>query len=334
MTQTASPRLGVVTPLYNAAPFIVETAHSVLAQLRPDEPYIVVDDGSTDGSADLLAQFAPRITLLRQTNQGEATAVNRGVAACDSPIVGVVNADDPILPDLLDAVRAAFAADAALAGAYPDWRRIDSHGRALSERKTRAFDHVALLAEHDCIPGPGAFFRPALMGAEPIRDARAFGVTDFDFWLRYTRANRKVARLPAVMATWRSHPAGATVTHADRRQAEARIAMIERYLARSDLPADARAVAAQARSAAYYNAALVGLRGAGVPAWRYALASYAARLVWPADVAPMQRRSPARLAYAAAQPLSGALHGLCDPLLAPRWRRRAVIEQTFGLEMG
>lgn len=331
MTGTAATRIGVVTPLYNAADFIVETVESVLAQLAPGDVYVVVDDGSTDGGAELLAPYAGRLTLIRQDNAGEAAAVNRGVAALDTPVAGVVNADDPILPGLLDAIRAAFAADATLAGAYPDWRRIDESGRTLSEHRTREFDYAALLGEHLCIPGPGAFFRPTLMHGETIRDARAFGVTDYDFWLRFARANRNIVRVPQTLATWRSHAGGGTVTLADKRQAEARVEMIARYLARPDLPADARALAAQARSAAYYNAALVGLRGAGVPALRYALSSFAARLNWPRDIPRAQRRSLLRLAYASAQPLSGGLHGLLDPLLAPRHRRRAVVEQTFGV---
>lgn len=328
---TNSIRIGVVTPFYNAADFIVETVESVLAQLAPGDLYVVVDDGSQDGGADLLAPYVGRLTLIRQDNEGEAAAVNRGVAALDTQVVGVVNADDPILPGLLDTMRSAFADDATLAGAYPDWRRIDAKGRTLSEHRTRAFDYAALLGEHLCIPGPGAFFRPALMANEPIRDPRASGVTDYDFWLRFARANRNIVRVPKILATWRSHAGGGTVTLADKRQAKARVDMIERYLARADLPADAHALADQARSAAFYNAALVGLRGAGVPVLRYTLASFAARLNWPRDIPRTQRRSVLRLAYASAQPLSGALHAMLDPLLPPRHRRRTVVEQTFGV---
>lgn len=330
MTDTA-PRIGVVTPLYNAAGFIVETVESVLAQLAPGDCYVVVDDGSKDGGAELLSRYAGRLTLIRQRNAGEAAAVNRGIAEVEVPIVGVINADDPILPGLLDAVRDAFTRDPTVAGVYPDWRRIDAQGNTLSEQQTRAFDYSALLGEHLCIPGPGAFFRPALMANEPIRDPRAYGITDYDFWLRFALANRNIQRLPGVLATWRSHPTGGTVTLADRRQAEARIEIVERYLARPDLPADAIALREQARSAAYYNAALVGLRGVGVPALRYTLASFAAKPIWPRSIPRSQRRSLLRLAYASAQPLSGALHSLLDPVLPPPRRRQAVVQQRFGV---
>ena len=83
---TNSIRIGVVTPFYNAADFIVETVESVLAQLAPGDLYVVVDDGSQDGSADLLAPYVgPDIDP--QTTGSEAAAVNRGVAAPRHPVM-------------------------------------------------------------------------------------------------------------------------------------------------------------------------------------------------------------------------------------------------------
>ncbi|MGD9814816.1 MAG: glycosyltransferase [Hyphomonadaceae bacterium] len=322
-------KLSIITPVHNAARFIAETAASVVAQLGEGDEYIVVDDGSTDTSVAALGPYRERITLLQQANQGEIAAVNRGVAAARHEVVGVINADDPILPGLLDAMRAAFAAAPDLAGAYPDWRRIDDRGRTLAEIRTREFSQEALICEHHCLPGPGAFFRPGALGGEPPRDPRAHGISDYDMWLRLSLKGR-IVRVPRTLATWRSHGGASTFTLPGGELARTKIAAIERFFARDDLPAEMRAWRPRALSAAYYNAALLGLRHSGVPAWRYALASYAARLTWPRHVPRQQRRSLTRLLYASLQPAAGSLHEALSPLLPPRFSRRAVLEQTFA----
>jgi glycosyltransferase involved in cell wall biosynthesis len=271
------------------------------------------------------------VRVVTQPNQGEIAAVNRGVAEVSADIVGIVNADDPVLPGLLDAVRTAFACDPDLAAVYPDWVRIDAEGREIVTVRTCEFDYGVLLAQHMCIPGPGAFFRRSMLPDEAVRDALAPGLSDYDFWLRYGRRGAKIARLPAVLATWRSHDAGTTFVAQGAGMARAKIAVVERLLDLPDLPQQVREMRDQALSAAYYHAALVGLRGSGVPALRYALLSYWLKPRWPRDVLPHQRRSLPHLVYAAAQPVSGALHRAVDPLLPPRYRRRAVLNQTFGL---
>jgi len=321
--------IGVVTPLYNGARWIKETALSVCAQLAPGDRYIVVDDGSTDGGAQIVEGMHPSLEVVRQPNAGEAAAVNLGVALAGCDVIGIVNADDPVLPGLLEAMRVAFT-DAACDGAYVDWRMIDEEGETICERLTPTFSYRTLLAAHLCIPGPGAFFRVSRARGMPIRDPAAYGVTDFDFWLRYALHNRNIVRVPRVLATWRAHRDGATFALPGAALAQTHVDIVERLLSRADLPAEISALAAQARSAAHYNAALVGLRGRGVPAARHALASYAARLVWPTDIPRAQRRSLVRLLYAAGQPLSGAIHGAIDALLPPAYARQAVLDQSFG----
>lgn len=326
---TAGPSIGVVTPLYNGARWIEETARSVCAQLRAGDSYVVVDDGSSDDGARAIEGMHPALRVVRQANAGEAAAVNRGVALLGADVVGIVNADDPVLPGLLDAMRAQFA-DRACDGAYVDWRMIDAEGRALMERRTERFSYATMLAAHLCIPGPGAFFRASAANDMVIRDPRAYGVTDFDFWIRFALHHRNIVRVPHVLATWRAHRGGATFALPGAALARAHVDLVERLLARDDLPGDVRLLAAQARSAAHYNAALVGLRGRGVPAARHALASYAARLLWPREIPSAQRRSKLRLLYAATQPLSGALHKAIDPFVPPRFARQAVLDQAFG----
>lgn len=89
----------------------------------------------------------------------------------------------------------------------------------------------------------------------------------------------------------------------------------------------------QALSAAYYHAALVGLRARSIPSIYYTMKSFQLKPCWSEPVSPTQRRAPGHIAYAALQPLSGWLHEFASPLLPARYRRRAVLEQMFGVEL-
>lgn len=328
----ANPRLAIVTPVFNGDEYIVETVRSVAEQLRPGDRYVVVDDGSTDNTrVHLLAAHLP-IDLVTQANAGEAEAVNTGVSRADCDIVGIVNADDPILPGLLDAVRAAFRDDPSLDAVYPDWLKIDAQGRQIARVATREYDYAVLLGQHFCIPGPGAFFRVAVLGGEPVRDARASLISDYDFWLRFGARGAKARRLPCVLATWRLHREGTTRRGQGPKLALQKIETIKRLLARPDLPNSVRMLGPQALSAAYYHAALVGLRAPDTPSLRYALQSYLVKPRWSGPIEPTQRRATGHLVYAAAQPLSGWLHSLASPWLPTRFRRQAVIDQVFGID--
>ena len=95
-------RVSVVVPLYNKAPYLSAALGSIQAQQRQPDEIIVVDDGSTDGGADIaLAAGIPRLRLIRQTNQGPGAARNRGIAAATGDLVAFLDADDYWYPEYL-----------------------------------------------------------------------------------------------------------------------------------------------------------------------------------------------------------------------------------------
>ena len=80
----ANPPLSVIVPVYNGELYIAETLASILGQLKPDDQLIVVDDGSTDGTPDILSKMAEPALIISQANAGESAAVNRGVSEANS----------------------------------------------------------------------------------------------------------------------------------------------------------------------------------------------------------------------------------------------------------
>lgn len=106
------PETSVVIPLFNKAPYVKRAIDSVLAQTYRDFELIIVDDGSTDGSAELAAEYADeRVTLMSQENAGPGAARNRGVSASTGNLLAFLDADDEWKPGFLaEAVKALSAA--------------------------------------------------------------------------------------------------------------------------------------------------------------------------------------------------------------------------------
>ncbi len=109
-------KVSVIIPVYNSARYLGEAIESVLAQTRPPDEVMVVDDGSTDDSAGVAQRYPVR--LLRQANAGASVARNHGVEAASGSLLAFLDADDLWLPGKLawqvEALRAEPELDAVL----------------------------------------------------------------------------------------------------------------------------------------------------------------------------------------------------------------------------
>jgi glycosyltransferase involved in cell wall biosynthesis len=97
--------IAAIMPLHNKRNYFIEAVESVLQQTRPADEIVIVDDGSTDGSGDLVAErygHDPRIKLIRQVNRGPGAARNACIKATQSPMLAFIDADDKWLPEKLE----------------------------------------------------------------------------------------------------------------------------------------------------------------------------------------------------------------------------------------
>lgn len=94
--------VSVIIPTYNRSSSVCESIESALGQTHPDCEVIVVDDGSTDDTAEILAGYGDRIRFVRQENAGPSAARNRGFAESKGGIIAFLDSDDTWLPDKIE----------------------------------------------------------------------------------------------------------------------------------------------------------------------------------------------------------------------------------------
>lgn len=123
-----TPLISVIIPVYNVEPYLERCLESVIVQSYTNLEIIVVDDGSTDRSGAICAEFAarePRIKLLRQTNAGVAAARNAGLAHANGEWIGWIDADDWVEPKMFELMLHSAldsGADIAVCSRYEDYR--------------------------------------------------------------------------------------------------------------------------------------------------------------------------------------------------------------------
>lgn len=134
------PKISIITPCYNAERFLSQTIESVLGQSFADWEQVIVDDGSTDRSAQIAGEYAAkdtRIRLIRQENRGVNAARNAGFAASarDSAYLLFLDADDLIAPAFLATMASYLETHPGAGMAFCRYGAIDEHGNALADER-------------------------------------------------------------------------------------------------------------------------------------------------------------------------------------------------------
>ena len=212
----AGPEVSVLIPVYNGERFLAAAIESIQGQTLRDLEIVVVDDGSTDATAQILARYAsedPRLVVRRQENSGHGAAANAGLALCRAPFVARLDADDIALPGRIEAQARFLRAHPAVAVVGGGLSFIDEDGRDFAETLYPATDTEVRAWFGQMRAGiaqPAAMMRKAAVdGVHGYR--LQFGVSeDIDLWLRLLERHQ-LANLPEVVTRYRIHGAQATV---------------------------------------------------------------------------------------------------------------------------
>jgi glycosyltransferase involved in cell wall biosynthesis len=196
--------VAVVIPTFNHARFLGDAISSVLAQTRPADEIIVVDDGSTDDPAAVVAGF-PGVQLIRQENRGLCAARNTGLRSCTTSHVVFLDADDRLLPIALEAGlnHAARCPDCGFV--YGGYYEVSENRKSRGPDATAVNrDYLEFLRGNTIgLPASVLYRRECLMEVDGF-DETLYGCGDYDIYLRITQKYR-IASYATIVAEYRRH---------------------------------------------------------------------------------------------------------------------------------
>lgn len=281
-TAPDQPLVSVVIPSYNHERYLASAIDSVLAQDYPRVELIVIDDGSTDGSAEVLKRYGARFHWEIQKNQGQVATMNRAWTRSRGEILGYLSADDILMPQAVGAAVQCLRDNPDAVLAYCDFDLIDPAGAAVRSVRTPEFDYRAMVTEMVCAPGPGAFFRRSAFDKIGGWNTELRQNLDYEYWLRLALHGRFV-RIPKVLAAYRVHPGSQSFAAASNIRPWEPVQIMQAYFDSPLVPPNLRGARNQALSIAYLNAARLHVRmgnyGEGIAALRRAFALHPARLL-------------------------------------------------------
>lgn len=235
------PRVSVLMPVRNGAQWLPSAIDSVLTQSLPHIELLIIDDGSTDRTPEIVAGFAardPRVQPIRQGALGLVTALNRGIGEARANLIARLDADDLALPERLARQVAGMDANPRL-DLLGSWAEIiDGEGRVTGRltpppepaqlrdtlARTNPFIHSSVMLRAEAVRRLGGY-RAAFEAAE-----------DYDLWLRLSE-HGDIAIVPEILVRYREHGGNVTVRKAARQMFSARLA-IRAAVARTSIGVD------------------------------------------------------------------------------------------------
>ena len=221
----SAPKISVVMPCYNAAGTVARAIESICGQSFEDWELLVIDDGSSDGSAEIVESIAaddPRIRLIRHEHEGVVGASNRGLLDSRGDLIARMDSDDVSLPLRLErqaarlheepdlgavSCRVRFAGDASRAGGYA--HHVEWANRALTPETIALWRFIDLPVPHSTL-----MFRRSLIATGGGYRHGAFP-EDYELVLRWISAGVRVGKLDEVLFDWHDPPG--RLSRTDRR---------------------------------------------------------------------------------------------------------------------
>ncbi len=235
----------IIIPTYQRAGFVETAIESVLQQDHPEIELIVLDDGSTDETPELLARIAERadperFRWARHDNVGQAETINRGLAEARGELLGYLSSDDYLLPGAISRLVAAAEQHPEAEVVYPWCHVVDEADRITDTLEYVEHTFVDAVRWGACLIGSGALVRRRFHERIGGWDASYRTCPDFEWWLRAGDVRFVCVREP--LAVWRGHEGSLSTTADVREKLGEHLRLLDGLFARDGLPAEVQAV--------------------------------------------------------------------------------------------
>lgn len=230
----------VVIPVYNCERFLKQAIRSALSQSYSRCDVLVVNDGSTDSTQDIIDSFGTEVVSFQQSNQGTSTAWNLAISKATNEFLVGLDADDELFPETVqELMRVASRDDGSVDVWYSDYEFIDENGDCIKQVQnpdvTNEVDQLIRL--HDRLGQPDNFLpfghvrmyrRSSMIKFGGFNPTYRFA-DDFELMLRLARCGARFRRVPGVFYRYRWHTTNKGVVDRPAQIDSVRLAVREHY---------------------------------------------------------------------------------------------------------
>lgn len=255
MTSGATPLVSVVVPAFNQGRYLADAIHSAVSQTYTNLEVIVVDDGSTDDTRDIVRRISdPRLRYVHQENRGLSAARNTGIRHALGSFLSFLDADDLFCSEKLARLLNAFVEKPELGFVAGQAILVDEQGVPLGER----FERPVPDESTEWLLGNPLHVGSVLLRREwqervGFFDEELRSYEDWDMWLRLARAGCPMGWVPYPVSQYRFHRA--QMTRLGEQMTTATFAVLQKTLRDTSLPESWRLRQDEAYSRAYLRAA-------------------------------------------------------------------------------
>lgn len=266
MSAPESPSVSIVLATYNRRDWLRLAMDSVLEQDYPDLELLVMDDGSTDGTPELLREYqqrhpAERFRFFAHENMGQGRTLNRGYELARGELLGYLSDDDLLGRGAVSRLVHELA-DPDVVAAYPGYHVIDDEGGVRDTIRPIEYSPLEAFRLIETVIGPGCLVRRPVLESTGGWDPRLHFMADFILWMRVGLAGR-VVRVPEPLASWRRHTASITLQSGAEHGSEL-LRLVDLGAGVLGLSPEETAIRAEALRNACIQAAFLGGTSAGL----------------------------------------------------------------------
>jgi glycosyltransferase involved in cell wall biosynthesis len=238
MPDNVTPLVSVVIPVYNGTNYLREAVDSVLAQTYTHYEIIVVDDGSTDGTWEIIQSYGTRVIGIHKENGGVASAVNCGIRQAKGDYIAWLSHDDLFLPRKLERQVDFLRKNEQFNACYTNYYVINAKGETTAEVETPWYPHgqaIRVLFGDFYINGSSMLIARTCFDRVGLFSESLKYTQDGEMWLRIIR-QFDIGRLPEKLMKQRLHPGQGSVSSRSAHREETKV-LYQRIFDEWGLPA-------------------------------------------------------------------------------------------------
>jgi len=197
-------KISILTPSFNQGDFIEKNILAVLNQNYSNFEHIVLDGGSTDNTVKILKKY-PHLIWISEKDEGQADCLNKGIKLATGDIIGWVNSDDYLEPNIFSTINDEFEKDEKLDWIVGNLNVDNLNNNTITTVNSPQISYELLLKDPDIVKQPATFIRKSIIEKIGGWNKNLYMVMDFDLWIRISKISNP-KKINKTFANFVIHP--------------------------------------------------------------------------------------------------------------------------------